>query len=73
VRDAIGFTCGSQLLSHAAFLDHLYEYNLVAALEDLLRATACLPGFSVAWMRAGEALGEYKQFSSAIEYYEVHK
>ena len=45
----------------------LHEHALLRALQDLLTATLLLPGFAQAWRRAGDALGELRQFHSAVE------
>lgn len=60
-----------QLVDRGIFALSLYEHALMRALQDLLTATIVLPGFAQAWRRAGDALSEYRHFSSAIEYYEV--
>lgn len=62
---------GQELISRAEFLMSLHEHALLRALQDLLTATMLLPGFAQAWRRAGDALGELRQFHSAVEYYEV--
>ena len=59
------------MIQRASFLWYLHEHSLLRALQDLLTATLLLPGFAQAWRRAGDALGELRQFHSAIEYYEV--
>lgn len=60
-----------ELISKVGLSWHLYEYALLGALEDLLKATMILPGFAQAWRRAGDALSELRLFHTAIEYYGV--
>lgn len=62
---------GQELISRTDFLMSLHEHALLRALQDLLTATLLLPGFAQAWRRAGDVLGELRQFHSAVEYYEV--
>ena len=64
-------TRGDELIGRATFSWSLSEHALLRALQDLLTATLLLPGFAQAWRRAGDALGELRQYHSAIEYYEV--
>eukprot|EP01041_Mallomonas_annulata_P006415 gene6415-12970_t len=62
---------GEDLLNRVTFTWSMYEHALSSALQDLLMATLVLPGFSQAWRRAGDALGEFRWFRGAIEYYDV--
>ena len=71
VREGAVATNGEELIGRAIFSWSLYEHALLRALQDLLTATLLLPGFAQAWRRAGDALGELRQYHSAIEYYEV--
>jgi tetratricopeptide (TPR) repeat protein len=70
-REGLIVNTGEELISRATFSWSLYEHALLRALQDLLTATLLLPGFAQAWRRAGDALGELRQYHSAIEYYEV--
>ena len=70
-REGEPIQTGQELISRADFLMSLHEHALLRALQDLLTATLLLPGFAQAWRRAGDALGELRQFHSAVEYYEV--
>lgn len=70
-REGALATSGEELIGRATFSWSLYEHALLRALQDLLTATLLLPGFAQAWRRAGDALGELRQYHSAIEYYEV--
>jgi tetratricopeptide (TPR) repeat protein len=70
-REGPVVTCGDELIARATFSWSLYEHALLRSLQDLLTATLLLPGFAQAWRRAGDALGELRQYRSAIEYYEV--
>jgi tetratricopeptide (TPR) repeat protein len=70
-REGEAVYSGQELISRADFLMSLHEHALLRALQDLLTATMLLPGFAQAWRRAGDALGELRQFHSAVEYYEV--
>ena len=70
-REGVLVTSGEELMGRATFSWSLYEHALLRALQDLLTATLLLPGFAQAWRRAGDALGELRQYHSAIEYYEV--
>ena len=70
-REGALVTRGDELIARATFSWSLYEHALLRALQDLLTATLLLPGFAQAWRRAGDALGELRQYHSAVEYYEV--
>jgi tetratricopeptide (TPR) repeat protein len=48
----------------------LYQYTLLQAAQDALRATEILPHYAEAWVRAGEILGELWKLSEAVVYYE---
>lgn len=62
---------GEEMINKAVFAYSLYEYSLLRALSDLLKATLVLPGFAQAWRRAGDALVEMRLYRPAIEYYDV--
>lgn len=70
-RDTEQIVTAEDLLRRVGFSFAMYEYALSSALEDLLHATIVLPGFAQAWRRAGDALGEFRRFRAAIEYYNV--
>ena len=48
----------------------LYEYALLHAAQDALRATQLLPHSSRTWLRAGDALAELRKLREAARYYE---
>jgi tetratricopeptide (TPR) repeat protein len=48
----------------------LYQYALLQASQDALRATEVLPHYADAWIRAGDILGELWKLNEAISYYE---
>ena len=48
----------------------LYEYALLHAAQDSLRATQLLPHYSRTWLRAGDALAELRKLREAARYYE---
>ena len=48
----------------------LYQYALLQAAQDALRATQVLPNFASAWVRAGDILGELWKLSEAVSFYE---
>jgi tetratricopeptide (TPR) repeat protein len=48
----------------------LYQYALLQAAQDALRATEVLPLYADAWIRAGDILGELWKLNEAISYYE---
>ncbi|CAM9173191.1 unnamed protein product [Choristocarpus tenellus] len=49
----------------------LYEFALLRACEDALRATQLLPNYPKCWLRAGDALGELCKYKEASGYYQV--
>ena len=52
------------------FYHSLYEYALLHAAQDSLRATQLLPHYSKSWIRAGDALAELRKLREAARYYE---
>ena len=52
------------------FRHSLYEFALLHAAQDSLRATQLLPTFSKSWIRAGDALAELRKLREAARYYE---
>ena len=48
----------------------LYQYALLQAAQDALRATEVLPHYAEAWVRAGDILGELWKLNEAVLYYE---
>ena len=48
----------------------LYQYALLQAAQDALRATEILPNYAAAWVRAADILGELWKLSEAVIYYE---
>jgi len=52
------------------FRHSLYEYALLHAAQDSLRATQLLPHYSKTWLRAGDALAELRKLREAARYYE---
>jgi tetratricopeptide (TPR) repeat protein len=52
------------------FRHGLYEYALLHAAQDALRATQILPSEAQAWLRAADALAELRKLKESIQYYE---
>ena len=52
------------------FRHSLYEFALLHAAQESLRATQLLPHYSKAWVRAGDALAELRKLREAARYYE---
>lgn len=52
------------------FYHGLYQYALLHAAQDSLRATELLPGYSTSWLRAGEILSELWKLKESTQYYE---
>lgn len=48
----------------------LYQYSLLHAAQDSLRATELLPNYSTSWLRAGELLSELWKLKESRQYYE---
>jgi tetratricopeptide (TPR) repeat protein len=48
----------------------LYQYSLLHALQDSLRATEILPNYSTAWLRAGELLSQLWKLEESRQYHE---
>ena len=48
----------------------LYQYALLQACQDSLRATQLLPYYATSWLRAGEILAELWKIKESIQYYE---
>lgn len=48
----------------------LYQWCLVKAAQDALRATELLPTYATAWVRAGDVLTELWKLQEATNYYE---
>lgn len=48
----------------------LYQYALLKAAQDSIRATQLLPYYEVAWLRAGEILSELWRLNESAQYYE---
>lgn len=48
----------------------LYQYALLKAAQDALRATEVLPEYATSWVRAGEILSELWQLKDSTRYYE---
>jgi len=48
----------------------LYEFALLHAAQDALRATQILPANAQAWLRAADALAELRKMRESILYYE---
>ena len=46
----------------------LYQYALLHATQDSLRATEILPSYSVAWLQAGELLGQLWKVKESRQY-----
>ncbi|CAM9453702.1 unnamed protein product [Chrysoparadoxa australica] len=47
----------------------LYEFSLLRACADSIRATQLLPNYAKCWLRAGDALAELRRSESAADYY----
>ena len=52
------------------FQHGLYEYALLHAAQDSLRATQILPQFAKTWLRAGDSLAELRKLRESTQYYE---
>ena len=48
----------------------LYQYALLQAAQDALRATQLLPDYANSWIRAGEILSELWKLKESEQYYE---
>jgi tetratricopeptide (TPR) repeat protein len=48
----------------------LYQYALLQAAQDALRATQVLPHYAAGWVRAADILGELWKLPEAVLYYE---
>lgn len=48
----------------------LYQYALLHATQDALRATELLPSYSVSWLRAGELLSQLWKLKESKQYYD---
>jgi tetratricopeptide (TPR) repeat protein len=48
----------------------LYQYALLQAAQDSLRATQLLPTYATSWLRAGEILSELWKLKESAQYYE---
>lgn len=48
----------------------LYQYALLHATQDSLRATEILPGYSTSWLRAGELLSQLWKLKESRQYHE---
>lgn len=49
----------------------LYQYALLHATQDSLRATEILPSYSAAWLQAGELLGQLWKLKESRQYCEM--
>ena len=48
----------------------LYQYALLQAAQDALRATQLLPSYATSWIRAGEILSELWKLKESAQYFE---
>lgn len=48
----------------------LYQYALLHATQDSLRATEILPSYSAAWLQAGELLGQLWKIKESRQYHD---
>lgn len=48
----------------------MYQYALLRAAQDSLRATQLLPNYAKTWLRAGEILAELWKLKESAQYYE---
>lgn len=48
----------------------MYEYSLLHAAKDSLRATQLLPDSAQAYLRAAESLAELRKVTESVRYYE---
>lgn len=48
----------------------LYQYALLQAAQDALRATQLLPNYATSWVRAGEILSELWKLKESAQYFE---
>uniref|UniRef100_A0A7R9U417 Uncharacterized protein n=1 Tax=Pinguiococcus pyrenoidosus TaxID=172671 RepID=A0A7R9U417_9STRA len=57
---------------HNLKLHHgLYEFAVLQATDDAVRATQLLPNYSKCWLRAGEALAELRRTDEALQYFDT--
>jgi tetratricopeptide (TPR) repeat protein len=48
----------------------LYQYALLAAAQDALKATELLPNYALSWLKAGEILSELWKLEESTQYFE---
>lgn len=48
----------------------LYQYALLHATQDSLRATEILPSYPTAWLQAGELLGQLWKLKESLQYHD---
>lgn len=59
------------VFSKTKYRHGLYQYALLHAAQDALRATQLLPQHSMSWLCAGEILGELWKLGESVHYYEL--
>jgi tetratricopeptide (TPR) repeat protein len=64
------FKIQNKKFQQTKFRHGLYEYALLHATQDSLRATQLLPRYAMTWMRAGDSLAELRKLKESVQYYE---
>ena len=59
-----------ELFRKTQYRHGLYQYALLQAAQDALRATQLLPIYATSWLRAGEILSELWKLKESAQYYE---
>jgi len=60
----------SKKFQQTKFRHGLYEYALLHATQDSLKATQLLPQYAKTWLRAGDSLAELRKLKESAQYYE---
>jgi tetratricopeptide (TPR) repeat protein len=69
-RVCTDFKVQNKKFQQTKFRHGLYEYALLHATQDSLRATQLLPRYAMTWMRAGDSLAELRKLKESVQYYE---
>jgi tetratricopeptide (TPR) repeat protein len=59
------------IFQHTQYRHGLYQYALLHAAHDALRATQRVPHYAKTWLRAGEVLAELWKLKESAQYYET--
>ena len=62
-------TVQDSIFRRLKFQHGLYEYALLHAAQDSLRATQILPNYAKTWLRAGDSLAELRKLRESTQYY----